>query len=191
MKLMEHSSDEIKSQIRVRAFDRFGRYGFGKTTMVEIARDCEMSAGNLYRYFAGKKEIGAACAEHCMGQKLDILRDVVRKSAPGEGAGDKLRGFVLETLRHLHQMISGQPLIHELVNYISAERWDIVARYLEKERALIAEIMAEGNRTGEFAVHDVVDAARFFQAGTIKFLSPHFMNRFSLEELEFEAGGVV
>jgi AcrR family transcriptional regulator len=34
---------------------RFGWYGFGKNTMAEIAKDCEVSSGNLYCYFKIKK----------------------------------------------------------------------------------------------------------------------------------------
>ena len=68
MKLTEETTEEIKHNILDKAFARFGHFGFGKTTMAEIAKDCEMSAGNLYRYFENKKEIGAGCAKRCMQQ---------------------------------------------------------------------------------------------------------------------------
>ena len=57
MKLAEETTEAIKHDILDKAFLRFGRFGFGKTTMAEIAKDCDMSAGNLYRYFDNKKEI--------------------------------------------------------------------------------------------------------------------------------------
>ncbi len=41
------TTEDIKGLILKKAIDRFVQYGFGKTTMVEIARDCGMSAGNL------------------------------------------------------------------------------------------------------------------------------------------------
>ena len=48
---LEEPKEKIRQVILNKAFSRFGRYGFGKTTMAEIAKDCEMSPGNLYRYF--------------------------------------------------------------------------------------------------------------------------------------------
>ena len=38
--------DEIATQILDAASRRFLHYGYGKTTMSEIAKDCNMSTGN-------------------------------------------------------------------------------------------------------------------------------------------------
>ena len=67
-------ADEVKQMIIDMADIRFRRYGFGKTTMAEIAKDCCMSAANLYRYFKNKQEIGVSIALKCMREK--------RKSGP-------------------------------------------------------------------------------------------------------------
>ena len=40
--------DETALRILEAASDRFLHYGYGKTTMSEIAKDCNMSTGNLY-----------------------------------------------------------------------------------------------------------------------------------------------
>ncbi|GAV21360.1 bacterial regulatory proteins, TetR family [Mariprofundus micogutta] len=39
-----------KERIVAAARQRFSHYGYGKTTMAEIASDCQMSVGNLYRF---------------------------------------------------------------------------------------------------------------------------------------------
>ena len=44
-------TEEISTQILDAAEARFRTYGFGKTTMAEIASDIDMSTANLYRYF--------------------------------------------------------------------------------------------------------------------------------------------
>jgi AcrR family transcriptional regulator len=80
---------------------RFGRYGFGKTTMAEIAKDCDMSAGNLYRYFDNKKEIAAGCAQRCMQQKLELVREILRY--PKLSPDKKLPRFALDILEYMHQ----------------------------------------------------------------------------------------
>jgi len=50
-------NEETRQLILDAAFERFGHYGYNKTTMVEIAQDVGMSAANLYRYFENKQEI--------------------------------------------------------------------------------------------------------------------------------------
>ena len=51
---------DTREQILHAAMDRIKHYGYGKTTMAEIARDCDMSAGNIYRFFASKIDIAEA-----------------------------------------------------------------------------------------------------------------------------------
>jgi AcrR family transcriptional regulator len=188
MRLAEETTAEIKHNILDKAFARFGRFGFGKTTMAEIAKDCDMSPGNLYRYFENKKEIGAGCARRCMQQKLELVREVVRnhRLKPEK----KLQAFALEVLEYMHQQFSDQAALMELVDFISRERWDIVAQYMEQERALLSEILSEGNRSGDFNIPDVLETAKWVQAALIKFIAPRYMDAFTLEELKKEAVGV-
>lgn len=187
MKISPATAEGTKNIILDRAFARFGRYGFGKTTMAEIAQDCDMSPGNLYRYFKSKKDIGADCSRRCMNQKLELVREIVRnhKLDPAR----KLQALALEVLEYMHFQFSDQPALMELVDYISKDRWDIVMKYLEQERSLISEILAEGNRSGVFNVIDVSETAQFIQSGLIKFLAPRYMDAFPLETLRIEAHG--
>lgn len=188
MKLAEETTETIKNDILDKAFARFGHYGFGKTTMAEIAKDCDMSAGNLYRYFVNKKEIGAGCARRCMQQKLELVREIVRNNKLNPDS--KLKRFALDVLNYMHQQLSDQPALMELVDFISRERWDIVRQYMEQERSLLSEILSEGNRSAEYKVADVMETSKWIQASLIKFISPRYMDAFSLEELQREATGV-
>ncbi len=189
MKIVEQTSEEIKNQILDAAFERFGRYGFGKTTMAEIAKDCDMSAGNLYRYYPNKKEIAADCAARCMRNAEDLWREILKQ--PGLPPSMRLTAIVLEKLHYLHQQFSDHPPLFELVMYISGERGDLVSSHMEVLQSLVAEILSEGNRAGDFYVADVLGTARAFLAATMKFIAPHFMGTFELEELENEAREVV
>ena len=61
--------------------------------MAELAGDCGMSAGNLYRYFNNKEEIGAQVAARCMQDHEEIGRGVLGRS--DLGAGEKLEAFIV------------------------------------------------------------------------------------------------
>jgi AcrR family transcriptional regulator len=182
-------AEDIKGLILEKATDRFVRYGFGKTTMVEIAKDCGMSAGNLYRYFESKFDIGVGVAQQYISDAEQILRDVLQR--PGLKPARRLEAFVLEKLRFMHSHIIEQPNVQDLVNYILDERWDLVEHHRDAQNALMSEILSEGNRAGAFKVADVVLTANTIYAMTTKFRLPHFIKNVTLEELEQEAKGVV
>ena len=74
-------TEEISTQILNAAEARFRSYGFGKTTMAEIASDIDMSTANLYRYFENKLAIGSAMAGRCFNEREIVLNEIV--SRPG------------------------------------------------------------------------------------------------------------
>jgi AcrR family transcriptional regulator len=179
------ASDYTREQILDAANSRFQQYGYGKTTMAEIASDVSMSAANLYRYFQNKQDIGAGLALRCFAQKEALLRGVLRR--PGLTAAQRLQEFILTLVRYIHGQCSNQPRIHELVEAVAAHRRDIVARKHEGERALIAEILAEGTRAGEFDIPDVVTTAETVLATLTLFNVPLFMQVYPLEIFEDKA----
>ncbi len=189
MEIIDDKPADVSAQILDSALERFTRYGFGKTTMAEIARDCDMSAGNLYRYFTNKTEIGAACARRCMGEAEAEVRKVLKM--PGLSAEQRLEAFILNKLRYMHVRFGDHPTLLELVLHIFENRYDLVQAHWEKLQSLVAEILAEGNRTGEFQVEDVVTTARAVLLATYKFIAPRNMAGYALGTLEQEAKEVL
>jgi AcrR family transcriptional regulator len=163
----------------------FRRFGFGKTTMAEIARDSNMSAANLYRYFDNKADIGAAIAEQCMCEGIELLRELVRKD--GVTAAEKIETFTVALFNETYEALAEEPRMAELISFIGAERKELIREYkFEKSGSLVAEIIAEGNRTGEFNVADVVATSRAVITGIFAFHSPFLMmmGLFSKDEME-------
>lgn len=191
MKIKTEFKKDTKSEILSKSEDRFSYYGFNKTTMAEIAKDCHMSAANLYRYFENKEEIGVAVVEQCMNEKEKLFRNVVQMT--GLSAGETLEKFVIEELNYLCCQISEKSKISELVQFIGAHRMDIVDAHCGKKKALIAEIMAKGNASGEFEIADIVAAAETFMTATMRFwmLPLFFMFNEPAEKVKEQARNVV
>ncbi len=185
----ENKELDIHSQIVDAANTRFRHYGYGKTTMVEIAADTGMSAANLYRYFNSKQDIIAECANRCMCERVDRLRVAIKKS--GMSAIEQLEAYVLTDLNMSHEMAEGDERISELVNNITLERPDMVYKKVEAENALIAEILLHGNETGEFNVDDITKTADAIHMSLIIFNVPSFMSLYSLEEFKEKAKSVI
>lgn len=183
---MTTEEQDIRTQILDAAEARFRAYGFNKTTMAEIASDCGMSAANLYRYFENKQAIGAAIVEKCVAEQSARLREVIRDNGPT--AGEKMERFVVEVLHYTYEQLAGQPRLTELIDHICAERKDLVREgKVQRMTSLVAEIIAEGNRTGEFNVDDVIGAAHGVVMATVPFHAPFVIMAGIFDKAELEA----
>ncbi|MDR3528064.1 MAG: TetR/AcrR family transcriptional regulator [Rhizomicrobium sp.] len=79
----------------------FGRFGFRKTTMEELADAAKLSKQGLYLHFSGKEEIFAACIEKYLTDSLAVVDAVLGGGEPLQerliGAMDAWFGRHLET----------------------------------------------------------------------------------------------
>ncbi len=158
---MSGKSSKLPGTVQARILDasrkRFTRFGYGKTTMAEIAKDCRMSAANLYRFFESKQDIGAGLACRCMAEDEAGLKDAV--SRPGLTAAQRLELFVLETLRHTYDQWSRLPKLDELIQMVSSERSDLMHAHQIAKRHMLMGLLAEGNASGEFDIEDLAGTA--------------------------------
>lgn len=171
------------------AANRIQQYGFNKTTMNEIAKDCNMSAANIYRFFDSKNDIAAEMAQQSFVEVEKTCKDIARKTrlAPVE----KLKAFCNVKLRTNYEMLYENPNCFEIIHFIMEERDDLISAHKEKVRSYLAEILAEGNRTGLFDIDDVVTMADTFQKAVILFYCPVFIKMYTLEEMEASVECVV
>ncbi len=181
--------DDLKMKILDAAKERFQVYGYGKTTMAEIAKDVNMSAANLYRYFQNKQDIAVECSDLCMSDRSNKIREAVRQ--PGFSAVERLRTFVLTSLKTNLEEFEKYPKISELIELVSKEHKELVKDKVQAQCAIIAEILAYGNETGEFDVKDVIKTSSTVHASLILFDFPLFDGFFSHAEFEMMANNVV
>jgi AcrR family transcriptional regulator len=182
------TTEDTRRNILQAAEGRFRQYGYTKTTMAEIAEDVKMSTANLYRYFENKQDMAAACASRCMGERIETLREVVRR--PGLGAAERLEAYLVATLHYTHQQSCDQPNVDQLVEIVARERKQIVHEKVEAECALIAEILVQGNESDEFSVQNVIATAEAVHAAMVLFDVPIFMKLYPLEQFERVARAV-
>ena len=180
--------DDIRDRILAAAEQRFLHYGYGKTTMAEIAKDCDMSPGNLYRFFQGKLDLAEEIAR---AATLDTMNELARAiRAPGKTATQAMRDYLFGKLRITYTNLEKDPKIIELAHTVSAERPAFTNDMLEREREIMMEILANGRELGEFATKDVRYTAEMIQSATMKFSYPQLWSRLTLANLEHELTGV-
>lgn len=181
--------DAVREQIIEAAKKRFWHYGYAKTTMAEVAADCSMSPGNLYRFFPGKLDIAEAIATSEFEHHHEEFRALVL--APGKSARERLYEYFFEELRHTFHMLENNPRIYEMAAVIAQERPQYANRAFAIERKLLVSVLEEGERAGEFRATDKEFAAEMLQSATMKFRYPQLWSKLTLPKLERELDGVL
>lgn len=181
--------DAIRGQIVEAARKRFKHYGYGKTTMAELAADCNMSPGNLYRYFPSKLDIAEAIADEASDEILAQLRVIAEQH--DRGPTDRLVDYFFASLRLSYQKLDEARNIVELAQVISRERPQFANRELAHERTILCKLLEAGNAAGEFKVADAHRCAEMLQCATMKYRYPQLWSQLSLSALERELAGVL
>ena len=108
--MMEKES--VRGQIVEAAKKRFSHFGYAKTTMAEVATDCSMSPGNLYRFFPGKLDIAEAIAT----EDYESISNICARSrvAPNKTARERLHELLFEELRRTYHKLEKDPRAYEM-----------------------------------------------------------------------------
>lgn len=181
--------DTVRGNILEAARKRFLHYGYAKTTMAEIASDCSMSPGNLYRYFPGKLDIAEAICTEAGEYAVARLREVMRR--PSRTARERLRDFLFADMKLTYDQLEYDKQVFEMARVVASERPQFANRILALNRALLSEILAAGNASSEFFIEDVIFTAEMLQSATMKFRYPQLHSKLPYEKLERELDGVV
>ncbi len=81
--------------------------------------------------------------------------------------------------------------IDEALEYMKGKKPDVFQRHIETKRSLISEILAEGNRTEEFEVEDIIGTAGLILNATFLCKCQWIDRRPLIEEVEHAARSIV
>jgi len=179
---------KTRARIMAAAEKRFRHYGFAKTTIVDVASDCAMSHANVYRFFRNKTELVDAIAGSWLEKSERVCRDVAARAAP---AKQRLVDFVLELHRWKRREHIRGARTHELLTLASFNGSAFRTAHVGRLAAILAEIVEDGNRRGEFSVADPPALARVIQNATMKFCDPRLVEQYADEPLEDQAREVM
>jgi len=135
-KIQDSTNDRLRALIVAAARPRFKRFGYAKTAMQEIAEDCRMSAANLYRYYDGKLEIGAAVAA---AEQAALFAEGDRSCAAAPpDVTLRLAALFHAIIDATQQQMKAAPLLFELRLTVWRERPELRRHFLaEIERRIL------------------------------------------------------
>ncbi|HUW07660.1 MAG TPA: TetR/AcrR family transcriptional regulator [Williamwhitmania sp.] len=148
-KVGRDSWDENKEQIVAIAAQLFGRYGFKKTTLDDIAQAVRKAKSSIYYYFENKESIFEAVVE----REVDQLREALRKSIGSSSSPQqKLTIFIKTRMK----------VIKKLVNFWAIKTNDefpglefvekMRKKYDTEEIGYLSEILKDGMVLGLFRI---------------------------------------
>jgi AcrR family transcriptional regulator len=189
MDTKETLREATSRQIIDAASTRFMHYGYAKTTMAEIARDLNMSTGNLYRFFPSKLDIATEIALSHEGSENEQAEAIVTNGRP---ARERLEVYFRNMLTHTFTVIAESRKVFEVAQAITQERPEFANRRLKIERGYLVRILADGIADGSFApVEDLDFTAEMMQCMVMKFRYPQLWNCNDLALLKRELEGVL
>ena len=188
---MEGMDEKTATRDRIlqAAMNRIKHYGYGKTTMAEIAADCDMSPGNIYRFFEAKIDIAEAMARKHYAEEQAEMAAIARKK---EWPADKrLREIFFKRMRDSFAMFADNAKILEVAEVLVRERPLFSNEQLALERVFLSALLEEGEKAGLFAPGDHMFNAEMMQAATMKFGVPQLFSKLTLPKLARELEGVL
>ena len=172
------------------AADRILHYGYNKTTMSEIAADCGMSAGNIYRFYPSKIDIAEAMTREFGKSSRALYDDIIRDAA--RSATRKMNDFFIARLERTFKVFAEHPKLMELAEIMERERPEYLAEEHAQERMQIEHILEEGRISGDFSLPaDLTITADLVQCAMMKFRIPQLWTTEQLDALRPELEGVL
>jgi len=160
---------------------RFADYGYSKTTMAEIAADCDMSVGNLYRHFKNKEAIAMGNVRRLLDNKL-AAGD--RAAQGKDDACEALAAFLLARLRLGHAHYAGTRHLFDMMQLVNTRHRDMLMEYEGRVIDALAGIIERGVAQGRFHVCDARQTAYDIHQATLRYNSPINLKHNDLPTLE-------
>lgn len=155
-------------------------YGYGKTTIDDIARKAEVGKGTVYLYFRSKKDIMLALTD----LTNDRITREIERIATGDGPPEvRLRACLVYRIMTLFDIVNRSPHGDEVFGSILPEIVERLEGYVLRHGEILGRIVEEGCAAGVFAAEDPGRAGRLL-ADLFEFMTPpyyRFDSRGSLE----------
>jgi AcrR family transcriptional regulator len=166
------------------------RFGYGKMTMEDVARQVGIGKGTIYLHFPSKEEL---VLSHIDRIAETVVRKLREQAASADPIDRRLRRMLVQ--RVLIRFDSVSHYTQNLGDLLSSVRSPLLVRrqaYFEKEAAVFEDVLREGARAGLLECPDPRSAALVLVQGTNSLLpfnlTPRELGR--REEVEDQVGRI-
>lgn len=139
-------NEQKRQQILDTSLAVFCRYGFHKTSMLDIAQAAGISRAALYLHFKNKEDVFRSGSERT---HTAVMRQVESALATGPDVMQRIEGALASFLQGLMEQISASAHGQELFDANMALAGDITREARVKLISLLATALEEANAAGE------------------------------------------
>jgi len=137
----------VRDQIVEAAGEHFSHYGYEKTTVSDLAKAIGFSKAYIYKFFDSKQAIGEAiCAETLSAIVAAVDEAVAGASTPTEKFRRMFKALVTTGV----SLFFNDRKLYDIAAHSAGEGWPSARAYGERIRQILAEIVREGRKSGEF-----------------------------------------
>ncbi len=172
--------EETRCRILEAADALFRQYGFGKTTIADIAQELGMSPANIYKFFSSKDDLVEASANRNLAI---IRRDVSAVARSKKRAKKRLEDLVLVIFQFHRDLFRNERQIFKMVAQAEEEAWPCIDDYYAFLFTTIKTVLEEGIAADQIASpRDLDQTATALLDALFLALHPHLRHSWSPAE---------
>ena len=139
---------DIRDQIVAAANEHFSQYGYGKTTVSDLAKAIGFSKAYIYKFFESKQAIGETICSNCLGQIVAAVEQAI--NVEGISATERFRRLVKTLIATGVSLFFNDRKLYDIAAFSASESWPSSQVYDARIKRFIGQIVREGRELGEF-----------------------------------------
>jgi len=173
---------ERREQIIQTADEHFRHYGYGKTTVADLAKAIGVSSAYVYRFFDSKQAIGEAVCAMTLTRIRAAMEAVLVED---RSASERLRRVYKVSLEQGLELFFNERKLHEIVIVAITEGWRSVIQHKIALQEIMRKVVIAGRESGEFERKTPLDETSLAMVSTLASVAhPMLLQERSREELE-------
>lgn len=139
---------DIRDQIVAAANEHFSQYGYGKTTVSDLAKAIGFSKAYIYKFFESKQAIGEAICTNCLTEIVAAVEQAI--NVDGISPTERFRRLVKTLIATGVSLFFNDRKLYDIAAFSASERWPSSQVYDAQIKGFVLQIVREGRELGEF-----------------------------------------
>ena len=139
---------DIRDQIVAAANEHFSQYGYGKTTVSDLARAIGFSKAYIYKFFDSKQAIGEAICANCLAEIVAAVEQAI--NVEDLSPTERFRRLVKTVIATGVNLFFNDRKLYDIAAFAASESWPSTQAYDAQIKRFVLQIVREGREIGEF-----------------------------------------
>ncbi|MDB5981694.1 MAG: TetR family transcriptional regulator [Pseudomonas sp.] len=139
---------DIRDRIVAAANEHFSQYGYGKTTVSDLAKAIGFSKAYIYKFFDSKQAIGEAICANCLAEIIAAVEQAI--SVEGLSPTERFRRLVKTVISTGVNLFFNDRKLYDIAAFAASESWPSTQAYDAQIKRFVSQIVREGREIGEF-----------------------------------------